>query len=138
MQNCHLLPKWLKTLEKILEKIRSPHPDFRLWLTTDPTDKFPLGVLQRSLKVVTEPPNGLKLNMRSSYSKIPEEVLAECPHKVRARPVTAAALPVVEMRMISPPVASSYGGTAFSDLPILSVGAVASLLPEGRRQGALG
>ncbi|GFH05932.1 uncharacterized protein HaLaN_00477, partial [Haematococcus lacustris] len=57
-----------------------PHPDFRLWLTTEPTDRFPLGVLQRSLKVVTEPPNGLKLNMRQSYGKITEEVLQECPH----------------------------------------------------------
>jgi len=70
----------LKTLEKILEKITNPHKDFRLWLTTDPTDRFPLGVLQRSLKVVTEPPNGLKLNMRASYSKITEESLQECPH----------------------------------------------------------
>ena len=80
IQNCHLLPKWLKSLEKILEKVDNPHKEFRLWLTTEPTDKFPLGVLQRSLKVVTEPPNGLKLNMRSSYSKITEEVLEECPH----------------------------------------------------------
>ncbi len=31
-------------------------------------------------QVVTEPPNGLKLNMRQSYSKITEEVLADCPH----------------------------------------------------------
>ncbi|GBG66219.1 hypothetical protein CBR_g57822 [Chara braunii] len=80
LQNCHLLPSWLKTLEKILEKIEKPHKDFRLWLTTEPTPKFPLGVLQRSLKVVTEPPNGLKLNMRASYSKITEESLSECPH----------------------------------------------------------
>jgi len=81
LQNCHLLPKWLKELEKILEKVLDPHPDFRLWLTTEPTDMFPLGILQRSLKIVTEPPNGLKLNMRASYSKITDEVLAECPHK---------------------------------------------------------
>lgn len=54
LQNCHLLPTWLKTLEKILEKITKPHPDFRLWLTTEPTDRFPLGVLQRSLKVGSE------------------------------------------------------------------------------------
>ena len=32
-------------------------------------------------QVVTEPPNGLKLNLRSSYSKITEELLAECPHE---------------------------------------------------------
>lgn len=80
LQNCHLLPKWLKTLEKTLDAISNPHKDFRLWLTTDPTPSFPMGVLQRSLKVVTEPPNGLKLNMRSSYSKIGEETLSECPH----------------------------------------------------------
>ena len=81
LQNCHLLPKWLKSLEKILEKIEDPHPDFRLWITTEPNDQFPLGILQRSLKVVTEPPNGLKLNMRASYSKITEENLNDCPHQ---------------------------------------------------------
>ena len=52
-----------------------PHPDFRLWMTTDPTDRFPLGILQRSLKVVTEPPDGLKLNMRSSFSKIDRSMM---------------------------------------------------------------
>jgi dynein heavy chain, axonemal len=62
-------------------QITDPHKDFRLWLTTDPTDSFPLGILQRSLKIVTEPPNGLKLNMRSSYAKISEDILDACPHK---------------------------------------------------------
>jgi dynein heavy chain len=57
-----------------------PHPDFRLWLTTDPTDRFPLGILQRALKVVTEPPDGLNLNMRASYSRLSQEVLDACPH----------------------------------------------------------
>ena len=51
LQNCHLLVKWLRELEKDLEKIAKPHPDFRLWLTTDPTPEFPIGILQRSLKV---------------------------------------------------------------------------------------
>lgn len=32
------------------------------------------------LQVVTEPPNGLRLNMHQSYNKISEEVLADCPH----------------------------------------------------------
>lgn len=51
LQNCHLLVKWLRDLEKVLERISKPHPDFRLWLTTDPTPEFPIGILQRSLKV---------------------------------------------------------------------------------------
>ncbi|XP_076453104.1 dynein axonemal heavy chain 10-like [Babylonia areolata] len=80
LQNCHLLVRWLKELEKQLEKLVKPHPDFRLWLTTEPTPSFPIGILQRSLKVVTEPPNGLKLNLRSTYHKIPATALAECKH----------------------------------------------------------
>eukprot|EP01033_Poteriospumella_lacustris_P008676 gene8676-6241_t len=80
LQNCHLLASWLKTLEKMLNEMRDPHKDFRLWLTTEPTDKFPLGILQRSLKVVTEPPDGLKLNMRATYSRIDSATLEECPH----------------------------------------------------------
>lgn len=31
-------------------------------------------------QVVTEPPNGLKLNMRATYSKISQEGLTTCPH----------------------------------------------------------
>ena len=80
LQNCHLLPSWLKSLEKLLLQLARPHADFRLWLTTEPTDKFPIGILQRSIKVVTEPPNGLRLNMMSSYSKVTEESLQHCPH----------------------------------------------------------
>jgi dynein heavy chain len=80
LQNCHLLVKWLRELEKALEKITKPHPDFRLWLTTEPISSFPIGILQRSLKIVTEPPNGLKLNLRNTYHKISANSLAECPH----------------------------------------------------------
>ncbi|XP_058850532.1 dynein axonemal heavy chain 10 [Acipenser ruthenus] len=80
LQNCHLLVKWLKDLEKSLERVSKPHPDFRLWLTTDPTKDFPIGILQKSLKVVTEPPNGLKLNMRATYFKISYDMLEGCPH----------------------------------------------------------
>lgn len=80
LQNCHLLVVWLRQLEKQLEKLNKPHPDFRLWLTTEPTESFPIGILQRSLKVVTEPPNGLKLNIRGTYSKISASALVNCPH----------------------------------------------------------
>jgi len=81
LQNCHLMISWLKALEIKLQSMKNPHEDFRLWMTTDPTDKFPLGIIQMSLKVVTEPPDGLKLNMRSSYAKITQELLDECPHE---------------------------------------------------------
>lgn len=81
LQNCHLLVRWLKTLEKHLEKLNKPHPDFRLWLTTEPTNEFPIGILQRSLKVVTEPPNGLKLNLKNTFYKLGTSSISECTHE---------------------------------------------------------
>ncbi|XP_028292993.1 dynein heavy chain 10, axonemal [Gouania willdenowi] len=80
LQNCHLMLKWLKDLEKVLDLITKPHPKFRLWITTDPVNDFPVGILQKSLKVVMEPPDGLKLNMRTTYSKISHDALDRCPH----------------------------------------------------------
>ncbi|XP_059059014.1 dynein axonemal heavy chain 10 [Achroia grisella] len=80
LQNCHLLVSFLRELEKQLELMEKPHPEYRLWLTTDPTPTFPIGILQRSLKVVTEPPNGLKLNLRNTYFKMRAHALEECPH----------------------------------------------------------
>ena len=78
LQNCHLLPKWLPMLEKVIDGLTNPHKDFRLWLTTDPIETFPIGILQRSLKVVTEPPDGLKMNMKASYARLSEDVLGSC------------------------------------------------------------
>lgn len=49
-QNCHLLLSFTKNLEEIVENIGQPHPDFRLWLTTEPIPNFPIGILQKSLK----------------------------------------------------------------------------------------
>jgi dynein heavy chain len=80
LQNCHLLASWLKTLEKILDLMSKPHKDFRLWLTTMPTPDFPMGILQRSLKVVTEPPEGVRLNMKQTYTKVTDADLDSCDH----------------------------------------------------------
>ncbi|EPY23032.1 hypothetical protein STCU_07926 [Strigomonas culicis] len=82
LQNCHLLSTWMKDLEKTIEKMdqQPPHDQFRLWLTTEPSDSFPMGILQRSLKVVNEPPNGLKMNMKNTLSRVTEEQLEACMH----------------------------------------------------------
>eukprot|EP00656_Telonema_subtile_P018040 TRINITY_DN1972_c0_g1_i10.p1 TRINITY_DN1972_c0_g1~~TRINITY_DN1972_c0_g1_i10.p1 ORF type:complete len:4525 (-),score=1414.93 TRINITY_DN1972_c0_g1_i10:97-13671(-) len=61
LQNVHLMPRWLLELEKRIER-NSPdaHPDFRLFLTSDPSANIPVALLQRSLKLTQEPPPGLK------------------------------------------------------------------------------
>ena len=70
LENLHLMKSWLKTLEKLLSGLTQPHKDFRLFLTTNPTADFPLGILQNALKVVTEPPDGLRMNMKATYSRL--------------------------------------------------------------------
>ncbi|XP_058811885.1 dynein axonemal heavy chain 10 isoform X1 [Topomyia yanbarensis] len=80
LQNGHLLLSFIKTLEKLLDSVEKPHPDFRLWITTEATGSFPIGILQKSLKVVTEPPNGLKMNLRATFFKLRQQTLDACTH----------------------------------------------------------
>ncbi|KAL5105240.1 Dynein heavy chain 10 axonemal [Taenia crassiceps] len=69
-QNCHLLLSYTSKLEKMLESAVNPHPDFRLWLTTEPVTTFPVGLLQIAYKVVMEPPSGLRQNIMGSLNKL--------------------------------------------------------------------
>jgi dynein heavy chain, axonemal len=89
LQNCHLSISWMPALEKIIDDyvqlasgegggrvpttaggdpICAPAPGFRLWLSSSPHDRFPISVLQRSIKITTEPPRGLKANLLRLYN----------------------------------------------------------------------
>jgi dynein heavy chain len=72
LANCHLSIAWLPDLEKIVEGYeikQAPHPNFRLWLSSDPDPRFPISLLQASSKMTTEPPKGLKANLLRLYDK---------------------------------------------------------------------
>uniref|UniRef100_A0A8C6VH57 Dynein heavy chain 1, axonemal n=1 Tax=Naja naja TaxID=35670 RepID=A0A8C6VH57_NAJNA len=79
-QNCHLAPSWMPSLERLIEGINPDkvHRDFRLWLTSLPSNKFPVSILQNGSKMTIEPPRGVKANLLKSYSSLSNDFLNSC------------------------------------------------------------
>lgn len=79
-QNCHLAPSWMPALERLIEHINPDkvHRDFRLWLTSLPSNKFPVSILQNGSKMTIEPPRGVKANLLKSYNSLSDDFLHSC------------------------------------------------------------
>lgn len=73
LMNCHLAETWMPTLEQIVQniqpEIKNAGKEFRLWLTSYPSTKFPVTLLQNGIKMTNEPPKGLKSNLAGSFTK---------------------------------------------------------------------
>ncbi|KAL9654899.1 hypothetical protein ABK040_008689 [Willaertia magna] len=75
LQNCHLLLSWMPKLEKIVDDFARNEgkiaTTYRLWLTSMPSKRFPVSILQRGVKITNEPPKGLKANLLQSWQSDP-------------------------------------------------------------------
>eukprot|EP00762_Andalucia_godoyi_P000343 ANDGO_03199.mRNA.1 Dynein beta chain len=82
LNNIHLMSKWLIELDKKVEILMGSyekgdgegHADFRLFLSAEPSPKIPMGILQRSIKLTNEPPQGVKANMTRAFLAFSEEI----------------------------------------------------------------
>eukprot|EP00117_Sycon_ciliatum_P003244 scpid14217/ scgid8126/ Dynein heavy chain 17, axonemal; Axonemal beta dynein heavy chain 17; Ciliary dynein heavy chain 17 len=85
LQNIHLMPRWLLDLEKKLDGFAAEgsHSDFRLFLSSDPSPGIPIGLLEKSIKLTNEPPQGLKPNMKRAFSSFPKEEIEEKDPKIK-------------------------------------------------------
>jgi dynein heavy chain len=86
LNNIHLMPSWLIELEKKLDEfaLEGSHARFRLFLTSDPSNGIPIGLLARSIKLTNAPPQGLKANLKRAFSSFSKEYIDECDSKMRS------------------------------------------------------
>uniref|UniRef100_A0A3Q4GEM7 Uncharacterized protein n=1 Tax=Neolamprologus brichardi TaxID=32507 RepID=A0A3Q4GEM7_NEOBR len=80
LANCHLSLSWMPELDKLIKQLQlqKPHPDFRLWLSSSPHPDFPITILQAGIKMTTEPPKGVKANMKRLYQLVTEAQFNSC------------------------------------------------------------
>jgi dynein heavy chain len=75
LENIHLMPVWNLELEKKLDEYAAAgsHPDFRLFISAEPSSAIPNGVLERSIKLTNEPPQGLKQNLKRAFASFEKD-----------------------------------------------------------------
>ncbi|RLN47693.1 hypothetical protein BBJ29_000554 [Phytophthora kernoviae] len=64
-------------------RIGTLHPNFRLFITSDPSPNIPIGVLERSIKLTNEPPTGLRANVKRAFCCFPKTVVDELEPRTR-------------------------------------------------------
>lgn len=85
LQNVHLMPGFLLELEKKLAQfaVDGSDPQFRLFLTSDPSDQIPIGLLEKSIKLTNEPPAGLRANLLRAFTFFIREEFEDKDTKVK-------------------------------------------------------
>ena len=54
----------------LVQEQANVNPEFRLFITCEPSPRFPLGLLQKCIKVTNEPPKGIKAGLHKTFTTI--------------------------------------------------------------------
>lgn len=86
LENIHLMPSWCIDLEKKMDEFAAEvsHPDFRVFLSAEPAQNIPIGILERSIKLTSEPPRGLKQNVTRAFATFDKDDFNYKDSKVKA------------------------------------------------------
>ena len=79
LQNCHLAKSFMTMLEKKVDEIVETGSSFRLFLTALPSNVIPISIIQDSIKIVNEPPRGLKQSLQRTFNTIDENYYDKAP-----------------------------------------------------------
>jgi len=90
LQNTHLGLGYMRTLEGYIGAMTEVDPNFRLWVTSEPHPKFPIGLLQISIKMTDEPPSGMKAGLWKSYNSFFTQDWLEAVNREEWRPILYA------------------------------------------------
>ena len=85
LKNVHLASQFLTTLEKRIhsEQLEGRiHKNFRLFLSSEPSDKIPASLVMASVMMVFEPPPGIKSNMLRTLGSIKEAQIPQYPKEL--------------------------------------------------------
>ncbi|KAK9841874.1 hypothetical protein WJX81_008571 [Elliptochloris bilobata] len=75
LQNTHLSLAYLSEVEQQMARLETCHENFRLWITAEPHEAFPIGLLQAGIKYTNEAPVGMKAGLRTSLQWVTQDML---------------------------------------------------------------
>lgn len=75
LQNCHLSLDFCEEILDTLISVEQINEGFRLWITTEMHTKFPIGLLQMSIKYTAEPPQGIKAGLKRTFQGLSSDFL---------------------------------------------------------------
>ena len=75
LQNCHLSLDFCDEILDSLIATEQVSEHSRIWITTEPHVKFPIGLLQMSIKYTAEPPQGIKAGLKRTFQGLSADFL---------------------------------------------------------------